>query len=306
MDAVAYDNIAYFRLHHSRTIFKYEARKGTWSKMENCLADHTSVVILPDHSDKYDRVEFILHTVGGCQEDNTQELLVDDLYQYKSDSNKTAYNWEKSMYPHMKEARKQVTAVWDKAKYLIVAGGKGYNGASNCVELLNLTNRQWLKRVAELPRAVFRASGIVSEHYLYILGGREYDGRNFLDQKFAYKAPLNLLIEFCQQHHNAEVFQNIKEAPFLRSAYTTVSDQLLTVGGTEEGTEEQNSVNLVHLYDTVKDIWKPMKYTLKEARCYCFAVSFVHPARLMVVGGNIKPDDRHCIDLVEFAESASS
>ena len=69
----------------------------------------------------------------------------------------------------MKEKHKQVTAICYKS-HLIAAGGRGENGQSRTIEVLNLITKQW-STVACLPRAVFPASGCISGDSLYILGG---------------------------------------------------------------------------------------------------------------------------------------
>ena len=190
------------------------------------------------------------------------------------------YFWDKEHnIPPMNEKRKHVTAVCDD-KYLIAAGGREKQGPTKTVEVLDLTKNIWMY-CADLPRAVFRASGCVNEFYLYIFGGHGFDRKRLssLVRKDAYKISLSELLD-SHKERKSEVkakgkFKKIKSVPLLRSACTTFCHKIYAVGGSDlenDQAEEVESSNLIYEYDPKKDSWKLVN-CLREPRCYCFAVS---------------------------------
>ena len=193
----------------------------------------------------------------------------------------------------MQESRKQVTAIC-YLQYLIVAGGRGAQGVTVTVEILKLTKttNQW-SYVAELPRPVCRASGCItlSNSYLYILGGHDFDESSLMhvEVNYAFKA---FLPELLQSNRNKRLFKTIENVPTLQSAYSTYGNQLYAIGGSEResSARKAKSSKLVYEYDSQKDKWKEVN-PLTEPRCYGFAVSIRDSSstpQLMVVGGYTK------------------
>ena len=307
INPVAHNNLAYFRGYRSRVIYRYDSCTSSWLTLPECPVRDTSLVIFPtsDDSKTFDS-EPTLHTVGGLlvQEGRDDTPLAGQIYclRHQHSANGIVYFWVESPFPQMKEKRKQVTAVCYN-NYLIAAGGRGANGPSRTVEVLNFTTKQW-SIVAYLPRPVFRASGCISGGFLYVLGGCMYDERdNRIRLKYAYKVSISQLIE--SHGGDVGVFVAIKDLPLYRSATTTFCNRILAIGGSQhnEVAGEAKCSNLVYVYDQEDDVWKKVNHPLTQTRCCCFAVSFTHPKpQLMVVGGYICRPDEGCTDSVEIAE----
>ena len=301
VDAVVYNEIAYFRRDHTRIIEKYDSRTQTWSTFPDCPMQDTSLAILP-RSDK----EYILHTVGGYLKDRH---AVGDLYclsmRPTADRSGTEYYWSMSSFPPMTEPRKQVTTFCDREyKYLITAGGRGKHGPTKTVEVLNIETSIW-STIASLPQVVFRASGCISGGYLYIAGGRIYDQAcNEIEVKSVFRAPLSRLIQ-SEVGTIKNVFEHITDLPYERSACTAFHDRVFAIGGTKHSNIELKAVptNQVFTYYPEEDLWKLVPNSLSKSRCCCFAVSFTQPKpQLMVVGGYTTKHDEDCTDSTEIAE----
>ena len=296
IDAVSCDDTAYFRGYRSRAIYAYNASTLSWlKKLPECMVKDTSLVILND----VETNKPTLHTLGGLlvQEGSTVAPLVGDLYCLRQHPSTNKYYWAKSPLPPMTKKRKQVTAI-RCSNYLFAAGGRGENGPSQAVEVLDLNNIKW-SIVASLPVAVFRASGCISGDSLYILGGCIHTGRNIIDVDYAFKASISQLIE--SHEGDSNVFKHIAELPLLRSACTTFHDRILAVGGSQydEIAGEAKCSNLIHVYHQENGSWKRIDDTLIQPRCYCFAVSLTH--QLIVAGGYTVKLDEGCTNSVEIA-----
>ena len=300
IDAVSHNHIAFFRQYGARSISMYNSSTDEWSSLpEECPVEHTALAILRIQD------EFHLHTVGGTlQVDNGGDAstqLVDHFYRHPPrifrerqiiEANDIC--WEETQFPPpMQEKREQVVALCCE-QTLIVAGGCGRKGKTTTVETLNLenTNNKW-SYVADLPRPLCRPSGCTTlNRSLYILGGYELDKRS-KDQiatRSAYKTSLTLL---CQSHKgDKRVFTRIKDVPLPHSAYTTFSDQIYAVGGSEGFKEPQvleaKSSRKVFRYNPKRNVWDPVN-SLNTPRSDCFAVSIQGhrdtTSQLMVVGG---------------------
>ena len=297
MDPVVHKETAYFRGYRDKVIYKYNALRELqpWSTLPPCPVQDSSLAILPvDNGRKY-----ILHTVGGYQEG---KHIVGDLYCL----DEHLATWKESSFPPMKVPRKEATTVWDNEnKCLIVAGGRGKEGPSRTVEVLNFamktSSNQWMQ-VTSLPREVFLAAGCICEGYLYISGGSEYiQMSSSIEVKSVVRAKLSTLYQ-----SKKDAFQNIADLRHARSALTCFKDQVFAICGTKPGSaaREELPTNDVYMYRPNDDLWKQVPISPSENRSYCFAVSFteIPKPQLMVVGGYTSGHDEGCTKSVEIAE----
>ena len=114
IDAVIYNNIAYFRPRLEEDILTYCSTSGEWAKLTTCNVKDTSLAI----------VRGTLVTVGGIKRKtahaNETDVRTNDLYSF------TIEGWEKIL-PSMSMKRSQVATVCNEA-VLIVAGGRDVSG----------------------------------------------------------------------------------------------------------------------------------------------------------------------------------
>ena len=300
VDAVAYNNIAYFRSFRQRTIYKYDSTSQVWSILESvreCPVKDTSLTILPVHDDETGKTNYILHTVGGCLREGR---VVDNLYCWNEKLTADHdCSWDVSSFPPMITKRSQVTTVCDKEhQHLVVAGGRDKDGPMTKVEILATVSKQW-SPVASLPNKMYRANGCLCGEFVYILGGFNYDeASNQIASKIAFAVSLSTLIK--SQANEENVFRSIEDLPYVRSVCTTFCNRVFAIGGTKDGNCEPT--NEVYLYHPQNNLWEKFPRSLIENRCYCFAISFVQPKpQLMVVGGYTTAHDKGCTNSVEIA-----
>ena len=147
-DAVVNGSVAYFKLPRSELLLAFNVPTETWSRLPDCLADLTTLVVVKDY----------LTTVGG-KGTNCLFSLIED-------------NWTE-VFPPMPTERHNVTAVCTDT-VLVVAGGEE-NGLIRAktlktVEVMNTETRQW-STAADLPGPLYKASATVCGGHLYMLGG---------------------------------------------------------------------------------------------------------------------------------------
>ena len=301
-DAVVYEGVAYFRHFTARKIFKYDLNANQkWTELPECPVYKAALVMLPvSHGNAMQ--EFRLHTVGGSKQ---KSELVSKLHCLSANQQ----IWEESPFPEMKEARVQVTAIYDKKhKRLIVAGGRKMAQVSNVVEVLSLTSvpMQW-SVAAKLPKAVFGASSCITGDFLYILGGFTYTSANPGDKislKCAYKGLLSQL-----STDQGEAFQQISDLPLVHSTCATLCNRIFAIGGSDYNpqTESLVSSKCVYEYNNEDRSWKEFNPPLTMERSDCFAVSFEPlKSHIMIVGGFKSKAGNICASLVETLELNTS
>ena len=303
-DAVVRDDVAYFRKYRSKFILKYNALKRTWDKrIPECPVQDSALAILPVVDQ--DKIEYVLHTVGGVLIKDDTQKLIGDLYclseRERADGYGTEPCWKKTK-ESMTVARKQVTTICDKEyKYLIAAGGRGVSGTLKIVEVMNISSKEWFT-VASLPQPVVRTSACISRGFLYLAGGCTYDEDcNPKEVKYVFRISLPELIK----NEEGTTFESIADLRYVRSVCIAFQDHVFAIGGTKPSTNthEAQSTNLVYIYDPEGDNWKQLQASLTENRCFCFAASFTQPKpQLMVVGGYTVKHDEGCTNTVEIAE----
>ena len=300
IDPVVHQDIAYLRRFRTRVIYKYNSQSGRWSTLPECPVQDTALAILPIHNK--DEIKYTLHTVGGYLRD-PHNTVTGALYYLSerptANRDGTEYYWDESLFPPMNVARKQVTVVCDRDhKYMIAAGGRGKHRPMKTVEILNLGTKEWLT-VVSLPQAVFRASGCISEGYLYIAGGCIYDKTsNQIETKKVFRILFSKLV-----NGGKGEFEKAADLPHERSVCTAFQDRLFAIGGTKNiGDDDAVSINHVYLYLSKNKSWQRVPNSLCINRCYCFAFSFTYPKpQLMVVGGYTGRHDEGCTSSVEIA-----
>ena len=287
IDAVIYNNIAYFRPRLEEDILTYCSTSGEWAKLTTCNVKDTSLAI----------VRGTLVTVGGIKSEtervNKRDVRTNDLYSFTSEG------WEKIL-PSMSMKRSQVTTVSNEA-VLIVAGGRDDSGPLTTVEVLNLDTKVW-SFAKNLPQPVFRASSCICGDYLYVVGG-ERDKDKLV--RSAYRASLSDLLQSSdstsiQGDDGEPAFCSLEKLPAKNPACVTICGQLLAIGGLQSNGYQLIPSKFVYRYDPNSDCWQKLDNPMNTPRNRCFAVA-LSESRLMVVGGYTVQADVGCTDIVEFA-----
>ena len=172
---------------------------------------------------------------------------------------------------------------------LIVAGGRGDSGPLETVEVLNLGTKQW-SFAANLPKAVYRASGCICGDYLYVLGG-ERD--IYSPVKYVFRASIS---DFCKGG-NELIFCCVADLPLDNAACVSVRGEVLVIGGLVSAFETSK---LVYRYDSLNG-WQELNSSLTTPRSRSYAVA-LSQSKLIVVGGYTIEADVGCTDSIEFAD----
>ena len=281
IDAVFYNNTAYFRPRYEEDILTYCATSKEWAKLTTCSVKDTTLAI----------VRGTLVTVGGIKHKtarvNETDIRTNELYSF------TGEGWKKFL-PSMSSKRSQAATVCNEA-VLIVAGGRGDSGPLATVEVLNLDTKMW-SFAKNLPKPVFRASSCICGDYLYVVGGERVKDKPVRN---AYRASLSDILQ-SNDSTSIPVFCSLEKVPVKNPACVTIRGQLLAIGGLQSDGRQQIPSKFVYRYDPNNDCWQKLDNPMNTPRNRCFAVA-LSESRLMVVGGYTFLADIYCTDTVEFA-----
>ena len=256
-NAVAGKTVAYFNANGDTRIYRYDVANAVWSCLPNCPFVCSSLALIGE----------TLTAVGGIM-----------LQQYSNKIHSLKQNtqlipqWVEE-FPPMPTKRHSATTVCTRTA-LIVAGGESDREVAN-VEAMNLDTQQW-SAVECLPKAVERASGVICEDRLYIVGGA--------DSNSCFSCSLSDLLRTCHpiSHHStsdtAAVWSRLADLPTEISHGTTcvsLCARLLAIGGSYS--------KAVFLYNAATNTWERIGEML-VSRLNSFAVTFPTNT-VMVVGG---------------------
>ena len=200
--------------------------------------------------------------------------------------------WSKE-FPPM-PTKRWFTAAVCSVKSLIVAGGTTgagkYKDNLATVEVMDPKTRQWLT-ASSLPHPFNWASAVICRDRLYMLGGIDTNEKT----KLVLTCSLPDLQHSCQpssvpslggrlkalslagQH---QVWQEVADMPVYLSTCTTISGQLLAVGGRDSSYSDTNAI---YRYNPTSNSWEVISH-IPTARCWCL-LAVLPSSELMVVGG---------------------
>ena len=281
-DTVVDGNKVYVINYDTVNIYSYDVISDSWSQLPDCVHEDGSIVV----------INGCLTTVGG--------------YSYLNYSNElcsltgkgSGRRWTRQ-FPPMPTKRGLTTSLCTGTA-LIVAGGRGGDGALSTVEVMDTETHQW-STAADLPQPTYYASATVCGDQLYMLGGL-VDGSHV---KSVYTCSVSALLQSCvpssleakfhiaSLEDKARVWRQIADVPVTMSTCESFHGRLLAVGGEMESCKVTTAV---YMYNSTTNSWEIISH-MTTGRCLCFT-AVLPDNRLMVVGGVTE----HCsIDSVELA-----
>ena len=172
---------------------------------------------------------------------------------------------------------------------LIVAGGqeKPDTGKLATTEVLNTATLQW-STVVDLPLPTFGGSLLqIGGDTMYLLGARDKLAHPL---RSMYFCSLNALLQSCNPQllgshlttslSLSSVWRRGCNLPAIDSAYVSLHDQLLAIGG--KGSDDK-PVKAIHLYSPSSNSWEIVSH-MATPRCECYA-AVLPENQLIVVGG---------------------
>ena len=155
--ATADNGFAYFVPGGSTSVYRYDLITDVWQELPSCQYVNAGLVV----------IEGRLTAVGGSAHyDGYGDQYTNEL---------CTLNWEKlwvEEYPPMITARSSPATSVSKyfgTDYLIVIGGKNYNGWTTAVEVLNIGNREWFE-LTDLPRPLRNPSSTTLSVFVHVTG----------------------------------------------------------------------------------------------------------------------------------------
>lgn len=256
VDAVVGKKKVYFRCALSQEIHAYHFDKGTWTKLPKAKHSSTSIAI----------VHNFLTTIGGSNSNELLSLNDEDGHP----------KWIK-IFPPMPSKRSK-SLVLNTASVLIVAGGDlGIDGLTTKVEIMNTSTQKWFT-AADLPEAVYSASGTVCGDNVYILGGWLTSSR----QQTVLTCSLSALLLSASVSTTpcvSNVWSTIQNLPVVLSTCVSFNGDLLAFGGRVES----KTSDAVYVYKPASDSWAVAGH-MPTARERCF-VNILPNGEILVVGG---------------------
>ena len=258
--AVSHGNVAYFNSELSTAVYCYESQRQLWRQLPDCHSTESALVMADNK----------LTTVGGRDQ---QWRPTNSLASLTGDGKDS--KWVE-LFPRMPTARYFLAAVC-RGRNVIVTGGYGDGGGSlTTVEILDTELRQW-SSAASLPHSMTRASIIVCEDFLYLLGGYQNGDRTL---SVLTSSITDLLHQQQETANQLAVWRRAADAPYYYSTAVSVGGQLLAIGGCDK---HYNDTSAIFAYDPTSDSWQDMGHMATPR--YWPLVALLPSNQLIVAGG---------------------
>ena len=300
-DAVVSGTTVYFKNGYSPEVHGYDSIDDVWFQLVDCRYQDCSLVI----------VNNLLTAVGGWNSNQIFSLLGESptdssssLIHHVDDD---TMHWAE-LFPPMLTKRHWTTNICTDT-FLIVAGGDGpaeEEKSLTTVEVMDINTLQW-STAADLPNGVKMASITLCHDRLYLLGGKNRDGKS---STMILKCSLKSLLQSCRpqstlgasdddEEDSAGIWSTTAWLVLMDSAFVSVGGQLLAVGGRslEDDGESDSYSTAVNLYHPEIDSWEVISH-MSVGRSSCFAAT-LPDNQIMVVGGIMIND--FCTKTVKFA-----
>jgi hypothetical protein len=264
--AVVDGDMAYFLDIHG-DICSYDSSSKKWRKLPECPHKFCSLAIVNGQ----------LTVIGGYVPswEVTNKLL------------SLQTEW-KDIFPSMPTIRSSAAAVTIK-EHLIVAGGYGVGvGNLTTVEMMDTKTLVW-STVTSLPHPYSETSVTICGDQLYMLGGRDDNGKT----KSVLTCSLRELLQSSSSSSISSLWHRVADAPAYRSTCAAVNGEPLAVGGRDE---DRKPSAAIHKYNPTTDSWYLISNMPTARRRILVAV--LPTNEMMVVGGY---GEYHNLDIVEIA-----
>ena len=268
---------AYFRPHHScsvfsYSVFRYEWSTEKWDELPPCPYRDSALVI----------IDGALTAVGGY---DTYYTHTNKLFTFRERDiafsmkfHKTYRRWVEEL-PPMKTARRDTTVVsTSDGEYVVVIGGFSLTGIWTSVELFQVSSRRWYT-LTDLPQPLFKPTATICGNHIYVVG---WHGDGFSCDLPSSDQPTTSQSRSCTLS-----WSPLPPLPMEFSTAATLCGQLVIVGGTRHG-----SVNSIH--QLVDGQWVEIG-SMSSDRFLCLVVS-PSPDKLMIVGGETDCGETDCVE----------
>ena len=252
-----------------KKIYAYDASTLSWSQLPESSFEVCALATINN----------LLTLIGGKNVCN----ITNQLFSLTTQRNVTKWTEE---FPPMPTKRFGTCALCtDEA--LIVGGGKGDEDYIATTEVLNMATLQWSTAI-DLPKPAFGGVFVkVSSDHIYMLGGYEKYGCPI---ESVYTCSLNTLLQSCNPPSfgthltsslsPSEVWRRETDIPEIDSAYISLHDQLLAIGGKDLNNKP---ITAVHVYNPSSNSWEVIS-NMAKPRSSCYA-AVLPDNQLIVVGG---------------------
>ena len=273
-------NMVYFNPENSYKVYSYSSAERTWSSLPQCPHIHSTLAV----------VHGLLTAIGGGF------LFTDVTNQLFSLTGER--KWVER-FPPMPTKRYGTAAVSSGKSLVVAGGGDTKNRLLDTVEVMNTETLQW-STASSLPFALRYASATICQDNIYLLG---YDLNHGKSDSVLACSMADLLQSCRLQSLGARfkklilraIWRQVANLPVRSSRCTTLSGQLLAVGGCDENFENRTSA--IHQYNPATNSWEVISH-MPTAR-YCTLVAVLPGNKLMVVGGRYRIGISY--DVVEIA-----
>lgn len=272
--SISKGSMAYFCGRGEKQVYMFNSRNNKWTALQECPSSSFSLAI----------VNGLPTAIGGFQNGRP----TNNLFTYIE--GKRGAEWEVRFYPPMPTKRCNPAAVTSE-KALIVAGGetKPWGGNKvNSVEVMTTNDLQWLT-VTQLPKPLSLMSAAVCKEELYLLGGVD-DNSIATDTVLSCSVPALLKTgkiirrpSFQRRQQTAcidpNVWQECAPLPVYNATATTISGQMLSIGGCDSN---EDPTAAVYIYDKSESKWD-LRSIMPTPRSSCLAV--VMPSEKVLIAG---------------------
>ena len=234
--AVSHDKMAYFNPWASTAVYQFE--EDQWTALPKCPYCYSALTVVNKQ----------LTTVGGRH----GRLGGDPTNSLASLTGEGKDRKWVEHFPRMPTSRYDLAAVC-KGTSLIAAGGRGGGRALRTVEVMDTESLQWTL-VNPLPHPMYEAFIAVSQEKVYLLGGRDQNGRTLsvFTCSILQTQPLDAQLE--KTANQLTEWRQVADAPHYRSTAVCVGEVLLAIGGRSAAVE----TSAIAAYNRTSDSWEDM------------------------------------------------
>ena len=249
---------AYFTPYSSNLVYRYEWNTEQWNELPSSPYFNCALVI----------IDGTLTTVGG--------RFTNKLFTLRQ------RQWVEE-YPPMNTARSYPAVVSTSGgDCIIVIGGYG-GGWTGTVELFQVKTRRWYK-LTNIPQPLSGPSATICGNQLHVIGS---DGNGYtcsIENLPSSDEPIT-----SQSIPHLISWTSLPHLPVIRSTAATLYEQLVIIGGMQDG----SIVNSIH--QLVDGRWVKIG-SMSSDRSDCLVVS-PSPDRMMIVGGLEEDSVEECVVL---------
>ena len=242
------------------TVMKLDLTNNQWTKLPQYTRKRFALVSFANK----------LMLVGGTDaKSNTSGLIA--VF--------SSNNWE-HLYPPMRIARSNTTAVSTDNHIIVVGGRDDQEKRTASVEVLDVNVKKW-HTADPLPSPRASIKSTLVGRYLYIMGGWDHTDSA---SSSVHSIDIDKLVEnacMSQDTPSSNIWQEIRDAIIKRATPIGVDGYLFAVGGRDDSDKPSSSV---YVYKPETKIWEEVG-SLPSPRYYCACSALPTSGDIIVAGG---------------------